>query len=110
MRTLGGPGAPFTTTKGDDMSDDTPTIDPRNNPESQVAEEGASQTGTRSTGDTGVVMSDAPAAEDGADGVIGGRITGVEDGISRARSRGREGGPGSAVSPTSIGGGPAGGG
>ena len=62
------------------MSDQTPTIDPRNNPESQLAEEGASQTGARSTEDSGVVMSDAPTAGEGADGVIGGHITGVDDG------------------------------
>ncbi|WP_284305785.1 hypothetical protein, partial [Mobilicoccus caccae] len=54
--------------------------DPRNNPESQMAEEGASQTGTGSTGDTGVVMSDAPTVEEGADGVIGGHVTGTDSG------------------------------
>lgn len=62
------------------MSDETPEIDPRNNPESQMAEEGASQTGTGSTGDTGVVMSDAPTVEEGADGVIGGHVTGTDSG------------------------------
>ncbi|WP_312720028.1 hypothetical protein [Mobilicoccus sp.] len=62
------------------MSDETPSIDPRNNPESQMAEEGASQTGTSSTGDSGLVMSEAPTAEEGADGVIDGRITGADDG------------------------------
>ena len=41
-------------------------IDPRENPESQVAESTASQTGTRS-GQGGVVMSDAPTAEEGAE-------------------------------------------
>lgn len=54
-------------------------IDPRENPESQVAESTASQTGTRS-GQGGVVMSDAPTAEEGADGVIGGRVTGTDSG------------------------------
>lgn len=58
---------------------DTPQIDPRNNPESQQAEEGASQTGTR-TGQGGPVMSDAPTAEEGADGVIAGRVTGTDSG------------------------------
>ncbi|GAB48160.1 hypothetical protein [Mobilicoccus pelagius] len=61
------------------MSDETPTIDPRNNPESQVAEDRASQTGTRSTEDSGVVMSTAPSAEEGADGVIDGYVTGTSD-------------------------------
>ncbi|MDO5628513.1 MAG: hypothetical protein Q4G43_09355 [Mobilicoccus sp.] len=60
------------------MTDET--IDPRNNPESQQNEEGASQTGTASAGDTGVVMSDAPTTEDGRDGVIGDRVTGTDDG------------------------------
>lgn len=62
------------------MSEQTPEIHPHNNPESQMAEEGASQTGTTTAGDTGVVMSDAPSAEEGADGVIGERITGTDDG------------------------------
>lgn len=61
------------------MSDETP-IHPRNNPESQMAEEGASQTGSNTAGDSGVIMSDAPLAEEGADGVIAGRITGADDG------------------------------
>lgn len=61
------------------MSEQSPEIDPRGNPESQVAEDTASQTGTRSsTG--GVVMSGAPTAEEGADGVIGGRVTGADGG------------------------------
>lgn len=58
------------------MSDQSPDIDPRDNPESQVAEETASQTGTRSTRG-GVVMSDAPTSAEGAEGVIGGRVTGT---------------------------------
>ena len=61
------------------MSEQTPEIDPRGNPESRVAEESASQTGTRSTSG-GVVMSDAPTSEEGADGVIGGRVTGSDSG------------------------------
>ena len=61
------------------MSDDTPDIDPRDNPESQVAETEASQTGTRS-GEGGAVMSDAPTSEEGAHGVIGGRVTGAPQG------------------------------
>ncbi|WP_040156091.1 hypothetical protein [Mobilicoccus massiliensis] len=60
------------------MTDET--IDPRNNPESQMAEEGASQTGTQGAGDTGVVMSDAPGVEEGKHGVIGERVTGTDDG------------------------------
>lgn len=58
------------------MSEQSPDIDPRGNPESQIAEETASQTGTRSS-QGGAVMPDAPTAEDGAHGVIGGRITGT---------------------------------
>lgn len=61
------------------MSDQSPQIDPRDNPESQIADDTASQTGTRSTRG-GVVMSDAPTAEDGADGVISGRVTGTDSG------------------------------
>lgn len=61
------------------MSEPPGDIDPRDNPESQVAEQTASQTGTRSTSG-GVVMSDAPRAEEGADGVIGGRVTGADSG------------------------------
>lgn len=61
------------------MSDQSPEIDPRSNPESQLAEDTASQTGTRAT-QGGVVMSDAPTAEEGADGVIDGRVTGTDSG------------------------------
>ena len=62
------------------MTNETPTIDPRNNPESQVAEDRASHTGTRSTEDSGVLMSTAPIAEEGADGVIDGEVTGMRSG------------------------------
>lgn len=61
------------------MSDPTPSIDPRDNPESQLAEDTASQTGARS-GQGGAVMSDAPSAQEGAHGVIHGNITGTDDG------------------------------
>ncbi|WP_168582368.1 hypothetical protein [Gephyromycinifex aptenodytis] len=60
------------------MSDTTPTIDPRENPESKLAEDTASQTSARS-GQGGAVMSDAPSAEEGAHGVIDGHITGTGD-------------------------------
>ncbi|WP_226347094.1 hypothetical protein [Agilicoccus flavus] len=59
--------------------DQTPEVDPRDNPESQTAEDTASQTGTRSA-EGGAVMSDAPTAGEGADGVIGGRVTGTDSG------------------------------
>lgn len=55
------------------------TVDPRDNPESAVAEEQASQTGAR-TSEGGVVMSDAPTSEEGAHGVIDGRVTGSDSG------------------------------
>lgn len=71
------------------MSEDTPTIDPRNNPESQQNEEGASQTGTR-TGQGGVTMSDAPTTEEGAHGVIDGRVTGANTGDMLAGVRATE--------------------
>ncbi len=61
------------------MSEQTPDIDPRQNPESQVAEETASQKGSRG-GDSGAIMSDAPSAEEGAGGVIDGRVTGTDSG------------------------------
>lgn len=61
------------------MTDETPQIDPRNNPESRQNEEGVSQTGTRS-GQGGAIMSDAPTSEEGAHGVIDGRITGTSSG------------------------------
>lgn len=61
------------------MSEQTPDIDPRQNPESQVAEDTATQTGARSS-ESGAIMSDAPTAEEGGDGVIGGRVTGTDSG------------------------------
>lgn len=61
------------------MNEQTPDIDPRQNPESQVAEDTASQTGARSP-QGGSVMSDAPPAQEGADGVIDGRVTGTDSG------------------------------
>lgn len=61
------------------MRETTPSIDPRDNPESQLAEDTASQTGARS-GQGGAVMSDAPTAQEGAHGVIDGNITGTGDG------------------------------
>lgn len=54
------------------------TIDPRNNPESKMKEEGVNLPGDGSVEDSGVVMSDAPTRDEGADGVIGDRITGTE--------------------------------
>ena len=64
------------------MSEQTPEptdVDPRNNPESRVAEGEASQTEARVT-DSGPIISTAPSAEEGADGVIDGEVTGMRSG------------------------------
>lgn len=58
------------------MTDETPQIDPRNNPESQQNEEGVGDAGIRS-GQGGVIMSEAPTSEEGAHGVIDGHVTGT---------------------------------